>query len=533
MKKNFLVAFVMIFFFTSLSAQSEINTYVDIHVNTSKKPYNSRSILGKYNLWETIFHECGIERSTQVMQLVGIDAPKHSQGNLERLLKGNTRLFCMPLSPLEQRFVNSSSLLTNRNKQATIACIYGVEANQLFLRRDEIDYFQDLVQNLTYVKRYENTEYYVNGIPYTFKIVRSTADLKEINSSENLIGAVMTIEGGHAFGHSIYINDKITHLKEYRELIIQNIDRLKGALPFSNNSDELLDIPILWVSLAKNYANGLGGTSNSFSRNMQTIFTRPTSINDRETALGIAVIDRLITKNKGRRILIDIKHMSLAFRSRYYKAVERSSILGDNIPIVCSHTGISGLKRKSSLYKKRDDDSKNLNSYLNHWQQNLSNEDVFKIVKSKGLIGITLDKTVLAGGLALQEIEMTFPNTVQRRTACVKLLMANMFTVIKVLAEKADPRKKNQTCRGAWSSICIGSDFDEMLVPLDPYKSAEDLPDLARDLQQFLERPTAIGDLFTVEDIKSLMGGLTPTEITKMVMQENAYNFIKNNLPKR
>ena len=506
---------------TIANGQNENKPFIDIHVNTSKKPFNSRSIGLQYGLWEPMFHECGYEdqRSKTAMQNIGMIVPKQSQSHLEALVKGNTRIACLNLSPIEQPFIGTNSALTDKNKKMTISCVSGVNANQLFLRRKEIDYFKDLVENLNFIERFEDKPYMINGFEYQFSLIRNQKQLEEIAANSDRVGMVLTVEGGHALGHSIYINDKITNLEEYKTLVLENVERLKGSRPLIDGSDIYLDVPILWISLAKSYINGLGGNANSLSKAQQGIYAKADGLNTKETKLGIDVIERLISKEKGRRILIDIKHMSLDFRTRYYKTIERSEILGDGIPVVCSHCGISGLPKKNALYRKRDEDSKNNNYYLNHWQQNLSSEDIGKIYLSKGLIGITLDKTVLGGQTALTQISETLPNTVQKRDACVKLLMANIFTVIQTINDVA-----------AWDHIAIGSDFDEMTEPLDPYQTSEDLPHLAVDIQRFLERPEAINDLFSEEKIRELMFDLTPTEITGKIMSLNAYNFISRHI---
>jgi hypothetical protein len=503
------------------TAQIENSTFIDIHINASKKPFNSRSAGVQYNLWEPMYHECGNEdqRSKTVMQNIGSLVPKQSQSHFEALAKGNTRIACLNLSPIEQQFISSNSSFSDKNKKRTVSCVSGVNANQLFLRRKEIDYFKDLVEHISFIQRFENRPYVVNGFAYQFSLIRNRQELQEVALDNNRLGMLLTVEGGHALGHSIYINDKITDLEEYKMLVLENVDRLKGARPLIDGSDIILDIPIMWISMCKSYNNGFGGHANSLSKAFQSIYNKPDGLNAKETKLGIEVIERLLSKDKGRRVLIDIKHMSLFFRTRYYKSIERSEILGDGVPIVCSHCGISGLAKNNALYRKRDEDSKNNNYYLNHWQQNLSSEDIGKIFLSKGLIGVTLDKTVLGGQMALTQINETLPNTVQRRRACVKLLLANILTIVKTVNDPA-----------AWDFISIGSDFDEMVAPLDPYQTAEDLPQLAVDLQRFLERPEPINDLFSEEDIRTLMFDLTPTEITSKIMSLNAYNFMSRHL---
>ncbi len=504
----------------AISTQAQdIETFIDIHVNTTRKPFNSRSNGQQIGIWEPIDHECGYNLSSQVMSNLGNNVPKKSQSNLEALVRGNTRIACLSLSPIEQKFINTNSALTDKNKQSTVACVAGIDANQLFLRRKEIDYFKDLVENINYLQRYEEAPHFINGFQYQLDLIKSKKHLEEVVQDPNRVGLILTVEGGHSLGHSIYIDNDITKLEEYRKLVIQNVDRLKGSLPLSDIQGEYLEVPILWISLAKTFKNGLGGFSNSLTKAEQNIFEKPEGANMGETKLGIEVIERLLSKDNGRRILIDIKHMSLDFRTRYYKTVERSEILGDVIPIVCSHCGISGMSKRQNVYRKKDDDSKNNNYYLNHWKQNLSKEDILRIHGSRGLIGIPLDKRILGGALAMSEIENQLSNTVQLRKACVKLIMANVLTVVSTVNDPS-----------AWDLISIGSDFDALNYPLDVYKTAEDLPQLAVDIQRFLERPENIQELFNEEQIRNLLFNLTPAEITNKIMSENAYEFIKKQL---
>ena len=128
----------------------------------------------------------------------------------------------------------------------------------------------------------------------------------------------------------------------------------------------------------------------------------------------------------------------------------------------------------------------------------------------------------MGGQLALSEIESTVAGTVQRRKACVKLFLANVLTVIDKVGTPA-----------AWNIIAVGSDFDNMYEPLDPYPSAEYLPDLASDIQEFLERPEDIGSEFPAKKIKELMFNYSAAEITEKIMSLNAVEFIRRNLDDR
>ena len=509
-----------------VQAQGDYPAYVDIHFNASLKPFNSRS-LGAYNIWEPIYHECGAGRSAQAMDLVGNRIFKQSQSNFETMIRGNVRLGCLNISPIEQQLI-SSDLLNDKNKRPTISCLTGIVANELFLRRKEIDYFEDLLNNLFYITRFEDRPYFMNGEEYRFNLLRVKSDIDSVLDNPNRLGYALTIQGGHSLGHSIYINEKITNTGEYRTLVLDNVRRLKGLLPLVSGTEDYLDVPILWIALSKTYNNGLGGEATSLNKAQQSFFKKQDGIGDKPSKLGEDVIDLLLSsKGGGRRILIDIKNMSKNFRTYYYEIIKSKTILGDNVPIVASHVGISNLGYNNRLYKSKDTDEKNNNSYLNHWERNLAAEDIEFIYRSNGLIGISLDKTVVAGQLALNEIKNTQPNSIQRRRACVKIFLANVFTVVDVIGN-----------RRAWDLICVGSDYDDMLEPLDPYPTAEFLPELANDIIDFLNRPEDIGDLFSARrrgdenknDFERLMFDYTPEEIAKKIMYQNARKFIQANL---
>ncbi|MCH2043075.1 MAG: peptidase [Saprospiraceae bacterium] len=510
---------LILFLVSSFSTLYAQNTpFVDIHVNSTTKPFYSQT-KKEYNLWDPIDHSCGRSLPSQVIRDFGIKIPKNAQANFESLIGGNVRIVCVNISPIEQEYFNQSSFSTDKNKNSTVACITGIHGDELFLRRKEVDYFSDLLSNIAFIKQYEDKTHYINGKEYKYMIIRSKADIETVLQSNNLIGLVFTVEGAHSVGHSLYINENITELPEYERYILNNINRLKGKTPLYLDKQDLLDLPILFFAPCKFYYNGAGGQALSFNKEQQNVFSKPENTIGAETELGKSIIDSLISK-EGRRILIDLKHMNLDFRTYYYKSVERAGILGENIPIVASHCGISGRKWKDALYKRKDDDSKNNNSYLNHWQQNLGEEDIQKIFRSKGLIGISLDKTILAGQIALNEIENTMPDSRQRRQACLKVFMANVLTIVRVINS---PK--------AWDIISIGSDFDAMYDPLDPYYSAETFPELANDIQSFLEHPETIGgDLFTVQEIQRLMFNLPADEIANKIMSTNAIEFMKRNL---
>jgi microsomal dipeptidase-like Zn-dependent dipeptidase len=509
-------------------AQDEFKTYVDMHVGSITRPFYSQdSIDGiKYNIWEYVNNECNNERSSEIFDKLGQIVPKLSQANFEEMVRGNVRLFCLALSPIELQFLENNTYLNDKNKRATVACITGIYGAHLLLRAKEADYFATLVRQIYYLEQHEGKPYYINSKAYSYKLIRSTADIDSVLTDPYRIGVILSIEGGHSLGHSVYINNlnDVSAAagvdKEYQSLLRDNIARLKGVMPIAFTKGQYLNTPIFYLSIAKTYPNGLGGTALSFNRNQQTYISRPNAIGDGSTPMGKKIIEDLVSaSNGGKTILIDIQHMSVDFRQQYYDQLDRFSLLGTQVPIICSHAGISGLDWNSNLYKKKDDDTKNTNEYLNHWQQNLGKKDIEKIYEYRGLIGVTLDKTVLGGTLALNRINTAVPHSNRQRNACLELFLANVFKIVQIINKKE-----------AWDIIAIGSNFDAMQAPLDAYPSARYLRNLHSDIQTFLDNPTAIAEDATglsLQEINRLKFGYTGIEIADKIVWRNSLVFIK------
>ena len=130
---------------------------------------------------------------------------------------------------------------------------------------------------------------------------------------------------------------------------------------------------------------------------------------------GKAVIRRAYDTARGRRILIDVKHMSLSGRQQFYAWKKADPSMRD-IPIIASHVGVTGMSwerdARRAFYKEteylRDLDQyvvkykrpkglklEKLKSYFTPTTINLFDEDIKEIIESGGLIGIMMDQRQL------------------------------------------------------------------------------------------------------------------------------------------
>lgn len=116
----------------------------------------------------------------------------------------------------------------------------------------------------------------------------------------------------------------------------------------------------------------------------------------------------LIVAAYARNVLIDIKHMSLVSRRMFYEIRKRHF---PQMPIIASHMGLNGIswvefltefkpkKPRNSAIKGELKKNKGAieGTYFYPLSINLFSEDVAEILKSDGLIGISLDVRILGG----------------------------------------------------------------------------------------------------------------------------------------
>lgn len=512
MKLRFLLGFSLCL--SSLSeAQIDATHYpfVDVHIHPAIKPFNSR-FLGSYNLWEAIDNSCDGKLS-QLFVNGSKEVPRTSQCHFEGLVRGNVRLGFFSLTPLEKKSLNVNFMNEKKKGQGTMACVSGVHSDCLVEKDDVLNYYNDLVENIEYVLEGQNQSYTIDGKEYEYVMIKDAEQLREVMNDPHRLAMVFNIEGGHSLGMSLEPND-ISATPDYEKFYLNNVDRIKGILPLREGGDYVLEYPFLSMNLNHFFWNGLSGHAKTFDFVQNLVFNQTKGLDEGMTALGEKVVKRMLDKSNGRRVLVDIKHMSWVSRQWYYDYLHQLHVQGDTVPIISSHSTVAGISASHQLWNKKDGKSKNKNAYLNLWSISLCDEDIQEIHLSKGIIGIMLDKYKLMGERATKEIDKTVQGSVERRKFYVKVIAANMLEAVEAVGKKS-----------GWDIIALGSDFDGMITPFEIYQRSNDMPELARDLEAFFENPSDVFDLFTKEEVKEMMFGYSAKEIVRKVMYENGFNF--------
>ena len=251
-------------------------------------------------------------------------------------------------------------------------------------------------------------------------------------------------------------------------------------------------------------------------------------------SLGRAFIREALSTQHGRRILIDIKHMSLKSRLSFYQL--RKAEFPD-VPIAATHMGVTGVSYlKKPVHKTQSNIKKKcvevfyyrspgaLDTYFNPWSINLYDEDIEKIMLSGGLIGLSLDQRILGCGNVSKEhfsqqefvqsefqpvkkpkyhtLDAQHHNTSKKlKDWQIRYFCNNWLHVIKVGFEVVGD--------DAWDHVCIGSDFDGLIDPVNDFKSAADYKFLFGRVVEWLpEMAQAMGIPLPAQEVQVRARGL-------------------------
>lgn len=405
--------------------------------------------------------------------------------------------------------------------------------------RREIDYFQDYLKEFNHLmevhnKPSSNPKYHKN----TFRIARNYDDLEENLKNPDIISGIISLEGIHGLGtytvKQLFKANSIESLKsnersQFLKTLFDNIERVK--------KDEWL-CPF-YITMAHHYNNLLIGHVKSFVGMMTLVFKQKKGLNKGITKEGEQVIDLLLARNKNmKRILIDIKHMSVDARKRYYEILDVKQQGADEnelgIPIISSHSAVSGIKTleiaKNLGCSKKEDKT----SYVSRCDVNLCNEDILKIHNSKGLIGVLMHDGRMPGKTYWKAFKAVEKNAKKRKLLQQQMFLTNVYHIIAVV------HKVNN--EDGWPMITLGSDMDGLIDPFDDYDTAEDLDNFRNDIYSYLEHYKniqpgyKIKNLFDAQDgsveytpseIETLNKGRSATQIVNGIFHENHNTFLK------
>ncbi|MBG14734.1 MAG: hypothetical protein CL853_00090 [Crocinitomicaceae bacterium] len=476
------------------------NFFVDIHCHPTMRVFHNQSDDGKTNLWEE-------NKNTYVNNFIGRKIvrlsdfiAKVSQSNFYHCASGNVRVVFDSLYPIERGFINykplAKLLLGKRNTEAIIVNASGINPKQYKKYKESEDYFSDLNQQYHFLLNNQGPS---PCGKYNYKVVSSYKDLSNwIDKEPGNMAVVVTIEGAHVLGCGTNASEKLS-ANELEKILLKNIELLKNW-----------EHPPFFITFAHHFWNQLCGHATSLSAVTQLTCDQSKGINSGFTPLGRKILKTLLSKENGKRILIDTRHMSANSRVEYYQLIEKHNTNNPNdiIPTISSHTAVNGYNSFAESIQEKDASSKTKNTKFYSWSINISKEEINHIHRYNGIIGVILDKGRHCGKSTLKKIN-SIKNPNKKKEAFIKLILDNMFFYIEAIGEKS-----------AWDILTLGTDFDGVITHFDCYENMSKIPDLKNDLTAFLH---------STKYKKDLWFSYSPEELLNKVFTLNAISFLKRN----
>ncbi|HYF32288.1 MAG TPA: hypothetical protein VD993_14290 [Chitinophagaceae bacterium] len=397
-----------------------------------------------------------------------------------------------------------------------------------------------------------------------FKFIKSIDEYEENNL--NTIHGVAIVEGMHSFANDVFSanveNDIVNNLNDFIQRYSDRNVRI-----FAANITHLQHLPF------GAHASGLQFISDSL------FFPEVTGL----TALGKNIVKLLHDK----KILVDIKHMAFSTRTALYAFRDINQLTQ---PIICTHAGIAGCRMDERLNFLRSRPKRVVVSVRNPPDQvavwevehlkpkghvkapngdrlvsafnvssiNLYDEDIIKILDSKGLIGISLDQRIVgypaesvAHGIDVFPSEVEYISEADAATffgpmnpAALEVFDGDFDKVLRG-SEAEDHNfathdsharyflnqvihilrvgKEAGILNEAAKRVCIGSDFDGLINAIDCCETAMTYDQFKRQLKDIMEENrfwNGTGIAKGEVDVDELLEGL---------FFKNAFEFLKVN----
>ncbi len=501
--------------------------YADIHCHPSTKPSRQEK---ETNILETIKLQPECQNLNIFTRPVARDIVKESQTNIHKCQQGKLRVVLAAIYTPERKFFDLTNLfeflLDTFAPSQTVnlgVCMTGfsralvqgyVDAHDK--NRDKpIDHFSETQREYEYMVRQSQQN-------DAFQLVGDYTELQKIlTETDDTVAAIPTIEGMHAL--TVFrnyeqqnipfdaVNDTTNPYYKHFALQFQiNIGRIKS---WGNGRHAPLFITYVhyFWNLLCGHAKALDTPALSQKLNLGKGFSQ----------LGKTALHALLSRENGRRILPDIKHMSVQARKELIGIWRSYQQKGDNFPIICSHTAVTGKATLNDLANGDDSRRALENEYFNTWSINIADEEIYYIHQSRGLLGLIFHDERMPGGISQRILKNAKDcgDLDKMRDEYVRLWMSNALHVVKTVADAS-----------GWDIICIGSDYDGVMNGFDIYFDVMSYPEFQNHVIQYLHRPLVnphVDGLKTVEEIKSLYFGLTPDQIAEKILYKNVDRFLQ------
>ena len=474
-----------------------LHSYVDLHCHPSLKPYgksfnreagkNSHKRKDPNSIW---YYDSPNFFEKAIQLLSGIC--KFTQSDCSTLANGNVRVVCASLYPIERGFFRND-LGTGLISDLAASFTTSVGDKRVDYIQGINNYFEDLVREYNFYVQGENKLVGTESGTFKYVLAKDFTTIEEnLGSDDKTIVIVMSIEGLHVL-HSDY--DKPSEARA-----LANLRAIKQwqHVPF-------------FVTVAHHFNNHLCGHAKSLFDIIGKKTDQRLNLNEPFFEFGKKVIRELLDETNGKRILVDIKHMSAKARREYIDMLltPGGEFYGKNIPIVISHGAANGLRSMN----ERVIDIKETGSTFMDADINFYDEELVALARSGGIMGLQLDERRIADKETIKRIKNSMWITKIRHYRSVLL-----WNQIQHIVELLD---KNNLF--AWDCLAIGSDFDGMIDPLNGYLTHETMV----HLEEYTERHAYNYMQGRGKLMLKPFNQIPPDEIVQRIFHSNAMSFMR------
>lgn len=472
--------------------------FIDFHTHSLLKPYSksfkTKALAGKNttdNERRSIWFKTKLNIFKKALNAMAT-LTKFTQADFRSAYEGGAKVVIVSIDPMERELILSRNREKKRKKgKLLLDLVQGIGKKRMNYLFDLNDYFSDLTKSYHYLFDLQNVPKTLGGKSVTYRLAETYDQLDF--SNEETINIILSMEGGHVFNSNIKMDLADPALKTQ---MLANINTMKSEWEFTP----------FFVSPAHHFKNGLCGQAKSLTGIAGLAYKQHLDANQGITAIGYAVIDSLLSKENGKRIFIDMKHMNLKSRKDCIEYLTTGKYQNEKIPLISSHGAVNNGSRPS-----------------NNTEINFYKEDVLAIAKSGGIFGVQLDARRLRK-TKYGSKRRGLNNSIERKGLYKRAFF--VWRQIEMTALWVYEKKKTDPAFEAidpWGFQVIGSDFDGVVDPLDGYWTHSHIPLLHEYLLLQARTFLATTKAMALPDYLKLF----PQLIVNKFMFENANGFLQ------
>lgn len=477
-----------------------IPPFIDFHCHPQLKPYgksfklnpvgfNSDDRDAENSIWyriPTTFWRTGFQMAAGIV--------KFTQSDIGNLADGNVRIICASLYPLEKGFFNNKMGIGGGN-DLVLDFITGVSQDRVNYIQDITNYFEDLEGEYNYYRQMDGKTVKMDSGVCGYKLVSSYAEIEAHMQAQpddvRTIYILLSIEGLHSLNSA---TDKAPD----EAVFVGNMKKVKAwkHKPF-------------FVTFSHHFNNELCGHSKSLFDKVGENTDQSVRLGEGFTDIGRKVLDEALNNDNGKRIYIDIKHMSPLGRRQYFGILQSDKYKNEQIPLIVSHGAANGLK---SMDDPTPSGAKWAEVFLPEGI-NFYDDEILMVARTNGIFALQTDERRLAKKEYLKKIKHALLlNNIRHNRAVL------LWNHIRYIAELLD-----RNGLPAWNNLAIGSDYDGIVDPMNGFLTSASMP----DLQQYVER---YAFRYVQDEAKHILrpeNCISSSEIVHRVFTQNGMDFLK------